>query len=137
MNTVGILACSKRKLAHPAPAIDLYTGAVFHLAQRYLRKLGAESFIILSARYGAVAGDQFVAPYDESLAGKPAAARRAWAVRAEIELDRLVPSSARVLAIVPAAYAPALASVPHERLFARLPIGRLRHALRVALQEAA
>jgi hypothetical protein len=134
---VGVVACSKRKLARPAPALELYRGEVFARAVAYLRALGCDRLVVLSAKHGAILGTDRVEPYELALASLSAAERRAWAARAADVLVDLVPTGARVHAIVPAPYAPALERVEHVRHFAGLPIGHLRRALRLATTEAA
>ena len=131
MVTIGILACSKAKAATPARAVDLYQGHVFRLARAHLERAGCERLIVLSALHGAVDGAEVIAPYERALADQPADVRNHWARIARSQLAVMVPTGARVLAIVPAVYAPALRDTPHERRFARLPIGRLKHELAV------
>jgi hypothetical protein len=129
---VGVLACSRSKASEARPAAELYTGPVFQLARRYLANLGASRLVILSALHGAVAGAEVLAPYECALAG--AAARRSWAARARVQLRDLVPDGARVVAIVPAPYAPALEGLAHERHFAGLSVGYLKQALGAAVR---
>jgi hypothetical protein len=133
---VGVLACSKRKLTHAAPAVDLYQGDVFRAARSYLERAGCTTLVVLSAKHGAVPGDRVLEPYDASLADLTRFERECWAERTGAELLSLAPRGAEVIAIVPALYAPALHAVPHERRFAGLSIGYLRRALRLALEAA-
>lgn len=136
---VGILACSKSKLPHPAPARDLYTGQIFRWSAEVLRRRGCDRLVILSARYGAIPEGRVVAPYDLALATLRRGEREAWARRAGLGLRDLVPPSAEVVAIVPAPYWAAFeqAQLPTvTRLHAGLPIGRLRAALLTELREA-
>lgn len=133
---IGVLACSKTKLARPAPALCLYQGDVFRLALAYLRAQGCERIVVLSAQHGAVPGDQVLAPYEASLESLGAAGRRVWAVRAGAVLRELV-GDTKVLAIVPNEYAAALVWVSYERRFAGLPLGLLKQALKRHLENAA
>jgi hypothetical protein len=136
---IGVLACSRTKAADARPAVELYTGPVFRLARRYLEGLGASRLVVLSALHGAVVGAQVLEPYEHGLLTLGARARRDWALRTWAQLHGLVPSGARVVAVVPALYAPALAGIPHERHFAGLSVGYLKQALGAAvrLQELA
>jgi cytoplasmic iron level regulating protein YaaA (DUF328/UPF0246 family) len=134
--TIGVLACSKTKGARPAPALELYQGHVFKLARAHLERAGCERLIVLSALYGAVDGGEVLAPYERALAAQPTDVRNHWARVARSQLAVMLPARARVLAIVPALYAPALRDTPHERLFERLPIGRLKQALARAAEAA-
>lgn len=137
---VGLLACSKAKLPYPAPARDLYTGDVFRWASEVLRRRGCDRLVILSALYGALPEWQPVPPYNLALTELPRGDRVAWAQRTGRELRVLVPSGAELLAILPEPYWAAVecSGLAHAttRLFARLPIGRLRGALRTELLTA-
>ncbi len=135
---VGVIACSQSKAASRRPAIELYTGRTFRAAVAYLRGLGCERFVILSALHHAVPDVRVVDPYERSFAGMDAATRRHWAVVARASLsnalctvaDTRTLDAVEVHAIVPAAYAPALDGLPRlTRHFAGLTQGRLYSAL--------
>lgn len=64
--TFAILACSKSKLDVPAPARELYTGALFKLALQYAESV-ADRVLILSAKHGVVESTSVLRPYDEKL----------------------------------------------------------------------
>ena len=143
---IGVVACSKSKLAAPARAEDLYTGRTFRGAVRLLRAWGCTRIVVLSALHGAVADDRVLAPYEHALADQGADARRRWVLVARAELSRLVCELARtsdlagvdVHAIVPAAYAAALDLLPTvTRHFAGLTQGHLFSAVKRALAEVA
>jgi hypothetical protein len=74
---VVLVGCVKSKHAHPAPARDLYTSTLFARRRRHAEESGAPWFII-SSRWGLVAPDEVIAPYDLYLGDMPAAYRRAW-----------------------------------------------------------
>jgi hypothetical protein len=80
MQTVYLIACCARKQSHPAPASELYASALFHKSLAVARQTGNDIWI-LSARYGLLALDSVIAPYDETLAHMSPAARKQWAVR--------------------------------------------------------
>ena len=90
--TICLVACSKQKRAHAAPARDLYTSALFRKSRAYAEYLvgagQAQAWMILSARWGLIpaVGKSF-SPYDETLARMTRAERRAWGHRV---LRRLV-----------------------------------------------
>lgn len=64
MKTIVFLSCCKSKLDHPAPARELYTGALFRKALAYAEKvLKADAVRIFSAKYGMVHPDQVIEPY--------------------------------------------------------------------------
>lgn len=130
---VGIVACSKTKAAHAAPAVELYQGRTFRAAVEYLRGRGVARIVILSALHGAVDESQQLEPYELALYAMPAESRRQWAAKARAQLADIV-GDAHALAIVPAAYAPALEHLASfERLFAGLEQGRLYSALASAV----
>jgi|SRR5581483_6795332 len=90
MLTVGLIACTKKKLAASGevPARTLYSAsALFRAALAYCERAYDQVFV-LSARYGLVELDQPLRTYDESLATAPALVRRVWAVRVYDEIKR-------------------------------------------------
>jgi len=78
MPSIGLVACGKAKLDHPAPARDLYTGTLFRFARAYCERT-YDTWYILSARHGLVLPEAVIAPYDQTLAGASRDARRRWA----------------------------------------------------------
>jgi len=78
MTTVGLISCSSAKLAHPAPARELYCSPLFRLSLSHAE--GACSVVyVLSALHGLVELDTVIAPYNRRIGGK--AEREAWARR--------------------------------------------------------
>jgi hypothetical protein len=77
MVTIGLVACSKRKLDHPAPARELYTSPLFRAASAYCERT-YDRWLILSALYGLVEPDQVIEPYDVTLRGMTARERWVW-----------------------------------------------------------
>lgn len=76
---IGLIACSKRKLDHPAPAEELYIGPVFKLAKKWITRTGrVDAWAILSARHGLVMPDQEIEPYDVSLSSLPSLQKARW-----------------------------------------------------------
>ena len=73
-----LIACSARKLEHPAPARELYQGQAFALACRAAEVAGAD-VLILSALHGVVNPAQQVAPYNRALADMNTQQRNVWA----------------------------------------------------------
>jgi hypothetical protein len=76
----------KSKLPHPAPARSLYTSAWFRKARNLVEASGARWFV-LSSRYGLVAPETEIAPYDYTLNTLGVDERRLWAAKL---LDKLV-----------------------------------------------
>lgn len=75
------------KLPHPATARSLYTSAWFHKARDLIEASGARWFV-LSSRYGLVAPETEIAPYDYTPNTLGVAERRLWAAKV---LEKLVP----------------------------------------------
>lgn len=82
-----IVGCGKAKLAHAAPARDLYTGSLFRAARRYVEARG-ERWFILSAAHGLIAPEVVVRPYDQvlDLRGE---ALVTWARKAACQVERM------------------------------------------------
>lgn len=72
-----LVACSAAKLEQPAPARDLYTGALFRKARAWAEAHGDE-WLILSAAWGVVSPDRVLEPYNRRLPSARAA-RQSWA----------------------------------------------------------
>lgn len=75
---LALIACVSKKNSTPMPARDLYISDWFRKASTYAAHT-ADKWCILSAKYGLVAPDAVIEPYDETLNKMGAAARRAWA----------------------------------------------------------
>lgn len=82
-----LVSCVKSKLAFAAPARELYTSAWFRKARDIVEASGAH-WLVLSSRYGLIAPDAIIAPYDYTMNTLGVAERRAWAVDV---LDKLLP----------------------------------------------
>jgi len=78
--TFILIGCGARKLPHPAPARDLYTGSLFRAARSYAEASGLP-WMILSGLHGLVAPDQVLEPYDHRLTGP----WTSWPVLATVE----------------------------------------------------
>lgn len=75
---IGLVGCVKTKLDRAAPAQDLYTSALFR-GRRAFVAASCDRWYILSAKHGLLAPTLVVEPYEETLMGRPAAAKRRWA----------------------------------------------------------
>jgi hypothetical protein len=79
---VALVGCGKTKVAHPAPACQLYVGNLFTATRRYVeaQRLGGcfDAWYILSARYGLVHPDQVIEPYEATMDGKTVDQLAAW-----------------------------------------------------------
>jgi hypothetical protein len=79
-NTLVLVSCVKRKLKHSAPARALYTSAWFRKVRDIVEASGARWFV-LSARYGLVAPDVGITPYEYTLNTLAVAERKDWATK--------------------------------------------------------
>lgn len=68
--TICLVGCGKAKLAHAAPAKDLYTGSLFAAARRYAEE--CDEWRIVSALYGLVEPEREIDPYEYRLDPKDA-----------------------------------------------------------------
>jgi hypothetical protein len=64
--TLVITSCCKKKLDYPAPARELYQGQLFKIVCEYAEKNNYD-LIILSAKYGLIALNDVIEPYDQQL----------------------------------------------------------------------
>lgn len=81
---VGLVACSGRKRTTRAAAADLYTGALFVKARRYVELTCPDGWHVLSALHGLVDPSTEVDPYDHSM--RDVADAAAWAERVNVAL---------------------------------------------------
>lgn len=87
--SLGLVGCSKRKRAAalPLPAAELYAGALFRRGYRHSTAHHGLT-LILSGRWGLVAPDALLEPYDYMLPQRRAIART-WATYVLAQLDPL------------------------------------------------
>ena len=93
---VVLVSCVKSKLSSYAPARELYTSAWFRKVRDIVERTGARWFV-LSARYGLVAPDDEIAPYNYTLNAVDGAQRKEWANRV---LSSLLPELVSVKRVV-------------------------------------
>ncbi|WP_220186835.1 DUF6884 domain-containing protein [Pseudonocardia pini] len=72
-----LVTCVKAKRSTPAAAKDLYTSPLFTKQRAYAERQQAPWFI-LSAEYGLVGPDEWLAPYERYLPDTPRSYRAAW-----------------------------------------------------------
>jgi hypothetical protein len=94
MKRVVLISCVSQKLPHAALAKDLYVSSLFKFCLRYAQTLKPDVILILSAKYGLVALDQQLEPYNDTLNTKRDADIRQWAqrvlqqLRSKVDLER-------------------------------------------------
>jgi hypothetical protein len=79
MKRVVLISCASKKLRHPAIAQELYVSSLFQSCLRYAYTLKPDAIFILSAKYGLVALDQRLEPYNDTLNTRHDADIRQWA----------------------------------------------------------
>ena len=77
MKTIYIIACSKEKRQHEAPARDLYISRNFKLRKK-LAEAYADQWFVLSAKCGLLDPDSVIAPYNKNLADLGKHERKQW-----------------------------------------------------------
>ena len=95
---VYLVSCVSKKRASPTVAKDLYVSAWFLKARRYVEATCCPWFI-LSAKYGLLSPEQVIAPYERTLNTMGVAARRAWAIRVEAQMDERLPVTDRIVVL--------------------------------------
>lgn len=85
---VGLVGCVKTKVDHPAPAQDLYVSMLFR-GRRAFVEATCDRWFVLSAKHGVVAPGEVVEPYEATLNGKSAEAKRTWAASILRQLDEM------------------------------------------------
>lgn len=104
---IGLISCSSAKLAHPAPARDLYCSPLFRLSLAYAQTT-CTAVYVLSALHGLVSLDTIIAPYNRRMGGK--AERDAWSRRVASGLIAKHGRDVAYLVLAGADYAEPLAS---------------------------
>lgn len=98
-----LIPCGNAKLAHAAPARDLYTGSLFRLARRFAEARGP--WWILSAKHGLVHPDTVLEPYNVTLQGPNREDyARVWATLVAGQVAANIPEGTPLVRSRPAAY---------------------------------
>ena len=96
MPRVALVSCVKKKLSRAAPARDLHTSALFRKMRRYAES-HAQSWYILSARYGLLRPEQEVQPYELTLKALTPTEQRLWGAHVLQALQEVLPRRATVV----------------------------------------
>jgi hypothetical protein len=86
---VGLVGCVKTKRREAAPAQDLYVSPLFRGRRSYVEGT-CDRWFILSAKHGLVSPGKVLNPYEDSLNGKSAAAKREWATSVLAQLTAVL-----------------------------------------------
>ena len=84
-----LIGCVKSKRSSSSPAKDLYNSRLWRCRRAYAEQIGVPWYI-LSAKYGLLAPETTIAPYDRTLNAFPAAECRVWSARVMDELTAKV-----------------------------------------------
>lgn len=114
-----VVPCGRNKLAHQAPARDLYNSAHFGYTLRQVEAKAARTsgsvVRILSALHGLVAADQQLDPYDVTMISPDSIGPHQLAVQLR-DIDRNIEAHAFLPAVYLAAFAAAASYAEREHL---------------------
>ena len=86
MKRYAFIACSKRKKSSPCRAKEFYQGELFKKSLYYCLSHQFDNTFILSAKYGLVALDQVLEPYDLTLKNLSKRERWGWSQKVKLQL---------------------------------------------------
>lgn len=78
---IVLISCVSQKLPHRAKAKDLYVSTFFKLNVKYANSLSPDEIYILSAKYGLLALEDEIEPYEQTLNNMRTAEIKEWANR--------------------------------------------------------
>lgn len=82
MNDLIVVGCGKAKGPEPTQAQFMYTGGLFTMAREAAIRDG-RPWMILSARYGLMAPDKWIEPYDQTLTSNEEVESLGWKINAQ------------------------------------------------------
>jgi len=89
MPTIALIQCTSKKKNYECKARELYSESPrFKLAYELASRM-ADRVYILSAKYGLIAEDEIIEPYNETLNDKTQHERKEWANQVLIDLRRI------------------------------------------------
>ncbi|MHB8089205.1 MAG: DUF6884 domain-containing protein [Anaerolineaceae bacterium] len=103
MQTIALVSCVSKKRTISSAAQNLYLSDWYLKASAYAKKVGNQWFI-LSAKYGLLAPDKVVEPYNVTLKTMPIHSRRLWAARVIQELQPILSLGDTVIFLAGDAY---------------------------------
>jgi hypothetical protein len=81
MKKIVLISCASKKRSYKCKARDLYISTLFKKNLQYALKLRPNQIFILSAKYGLVALDEEIEPYDLTLNTMSTKQIKAWSER--------------------------------------------------------
>ena len=88
MSNICLIGCVKTKRRARCMAKDMYISTLFKERYKYAQKMGKKIYII-SAKYGLIAPNDKIEPYDMTLKGISSANRKKWAARVVAKLESI------------------------------------------------
>lgn len=109
----ALIACCSQKLAHAAPARELYTSDLFKKSVAWAEK-HCDQWFILSAKHHLVKPDQIIKPYDLALSELRKNRERAkWECRTSGMIRKVVPMRSEVVLLAGSIYRDEVESCLH------------------------
>ncbi len=93
---IVLVSCVKSKTSKTAPAQDLYISDLFKKTSAYAKLFG-DRWYILSAKYGLLAPDQVIEPYEKTLNKMGVQERKSWAKQVMLDLEKILSLSDEVI----------------------------------------
>ncbi|RJQ17069.1 hypothetical protein C4573_03370 [Candidatus Woesearchaeota archaeon] len=86
---VVLIACASKKQNKKAKAKELYVSTLFSYALRYAESLKPDVIFILSAKYGLLALDKTIEPYNVTLNTMTMPQKKKWAEQVLLQLRKV------------------------------------------------
>lgn len=119
--TTYLVSCVGKKRGYPAQAKELYASEWFFRARAFVERKGCPWFI-LSARWGLVAPEQGIEPYEQTLNDMPIAERRQWANRVQRQMEESLPAGGRCVVLAGLRYREFLMDYLTQRFNVEVPM---------------
>ena len=88
MKKIILISCVSKKRTEKSAAKDMYISPLFEKNLAFARSQNPDAIFILSAKYGLLALDKVIEPYDQTLNTMPVAQIKAWATTVLQQLAR-------------------------------------------------
>ena len=124
--TIYLVSCVAGKRTSASPACDLYTSAWFRKARHFVESANARWYI-LSAKYGLVAPDRVIEPYEQTLNRMGVYNRREWGERVMEQLADILAPEDQVVVLAGQRYREHMVPELRQRGFSvSVPLARLK-----------
>lgn len=89
IDRIAVITCTKLKLKHPAPAVEMYSPSLlFRRSCEEAQKERLQLFIV-STKYGLIAAEEVIEPYEQTFPSMTVAQRREWEDLVARQVDAL------------------------------------------------